>query len=200
MSVRVKPAAKTIGRRPADQATDGRQAMWLALKKTPDMILVTGLVKATKLNRSTVTRYLKALTEAGHLEYCAAPNGHPASWKLIRDTGHHAPRVRADGSKVTQGDVVHQLWTAMCALKDFDFRDLVQNSSVEIPESTAKDYCKRLLSAGYLKVLSKADPALARIARYRIIRLSGPRAPQVQRIRQVYDPNTGDCYPVGGAL
>ncbi|MCL4065899.1 helix-turn-helix domain-containing protein [Pseudomonas sp. GX19020] len=189
-----------IGRRPADQASDGRQAMWLAMKKTPDTIIVTELVKATRLNRSTVTRYLKALTEAGHLEHHEAPAGMPATWKLIKDTGHHAPRVRADGSKVTNGEITSQLWTAMIGLKDFDFRDLMQNASIEIPEATAKDYCKRLLSAGYLRVLRKADPALARIARYRLIRPSGPLAPQVQRIRQVYDPNTRTAYPVEGAL
>ena len=194
------PAKSLIGRRPADQASDGRQAMWIAIKRTPEMILVTDLVKATRLNRSTVARYLKALTEAGHLEHVPAPNGHPASWKLIRDTGHHAPRIRPDGSKVTQGEITSQLWTAMCGLKDFDFRDLMQNASIDIPEGTAKDYCKRLLSAGYLRVLSKADPACARIARYRLIRPSGPRAPQVQRVRQVFDPNTGAVYPVGGAL
>ena len=197
MSGRMQPVT---GRRPADQAFDGRQAMWLAMKKTPDQITVTELVRQTRLNRSTVTRYLKALTEAGHLEHVEAPVGHASAWKLIRDTGHHAPRVRADGSKVTNGEITGQIWTAMCGLKDFDFRDLIQNASIEIPESTAKDYCKRLLSAGYLRVLSKADPAQARIARYRLIRPSGPRAPQVQRIRQVYDPNTGDVYPVEGAL
>ena len=42
---------------------------------------------------------------------------------------------------------------------------------------------------------TKADPAQAQIARYRMIRPSGPRAPQIQRVRQVYDPNTGEVYP-----
>ncbi len=193
------PAKPVIGRRPAHQAFDGRQAMWVAMKRAPDMILVSNLVNATSLNRSTVARYLKSLTEAGHLEHVPAPNGLPGSWKLIRDTGYHAPRVRPDGSKVTQGEVISQLWLAMCSLRDFDFRDLMQNASIDISEATAKDYCKRLLSAGYLRVLSKADPAQARIARYRLIRPSGPIAPQVQRVHQVYDPNTGAVYPVGGA-
>ncbi|WP_164738150.1 MarR family transcriptional regulator [Frigidibacter oleivorans] len=192
--------AKSMGRRPADQNGDGRQAMWLALKKVPDRITVAELVQRTKLNRSTVTRYLKALTEAGHLEFTEPPVGHAGTWKLIRDVGHHAPRVRADGSRVSQGEVTAQLWLAMCGLRDFDYRDLMQNASIDIPEATAKDYCKRLLAAGYLRVLSKADPSQARIARYRLIRASGPRAPQVQRVRQVYDPNTGAVYPAEASL
>lgn len=186
---------KPSGRRPADQAASGRQEMWLAIKKAPENVSVSGIAKVTKLHRSTVTRYLKALTEGGYLRANDAPLGHALSWELINDVGHHAPRVRADGTKVTQGEVYGQLWVAMCALRDFDFRDLIQNASIEIMESTSRDYCKRLLAAGYLKVLTKADPSCGRIARYRLIRSSGPKAPQVQRVRQVYDPNTGDVYP-----
>lgn len=193
-------APKQTGRRPADQVGAGRQDIWLAIKSTPDRITVTDIVRQVRLARSTVARYLKALTEAGHLEYLDAAAGQASAWKLIGDVGYHAPRLRADGSKVTQGEVTAQLWLAMCGLKDFDFRDLVQSASIEIPEATAKDYCKRLLGAGYLRVLVKADPHRGRIARYRLVRPSGPRAPQVQRVRQVYDPNTGAVYPVGGEL
>ena len=186
------------GRRPADQAGAGRQDMWMAIKASPDRILVTDIVARTGVNRSSVLRYLKSLTAAGYLDVISAPVGHAASWTLVRDIGHHAPRVRRDGSPVTLGEVTAQIWLAMCGLKDFDFRVLMQNASIEIPEATARDYCKRLLAAGYLRVLTKADPHQGRIARYRLIRSSGPRAPQVQRVRQVYDPNTGDVYPLEG--
>lgn len=185
------------GRLPADKAADGRQAMWLALKRAPDQITVADVTRHTGLHRWTVAKYLKALAEAGYLEIVEAPVGLPGIWKLIKDIGHHAPRVRADGSKVTQGEAYNQLWRGMYMLKEFTFADLIQNASIEIPENTAKDYCKRLLAAGYLRVLRKADPHRAQIALYRLIRHSGPRAPQVQRVRRVYDPNSGQAY--GGA-
>lgn len=186
--------AKPTGRRPADQSVAGRQEMWLALKRVPENITISGIANEAKVHRSTVLRYLKALTAAGYLSANPAPQGQPGTWVLIRDVGHHAPRVRADGSAVTQGEITRQLWQAMIGLKDFDFRDLMHGSSIDIPEATAKDYCKRLLAAGYLRVLRKADPHAHRIARYRLIRPSGPNAPQVQRVRQVYDPNTGAVY------
>lgn len=190
---------KTTGRRPADQPGAGRQDMWLAIKKTPETITISDLVAHTGLNRVTVLRYLKGLTAAGYLRHDPAPAGAASSWSLVRDVGYHAPRVRADGSAVTQGEVTEQLWTAMCGLRDgFDFRDLMQAGSIEISEDTARDYCKRLLAAGYLRVLTMANPAAGRIARYRLIRPSGPQAPQVQRVRQVYDPNTGAVYPLEG--
>lgn len=187
---------KSTGRRPADQPGAGRQDMWLALKNTPDKITVSDLVARTKLHRATVLRYLQALTAGGYLRHDPAPAGLSASWALVRDVGYHAPRIRADGSAVTQGEVTEQLWTAMCGLETFDYRDLMQAASIEIPEATAKDYCKRLLSTGYLRVLTTANPAAGRIARYRLIRPSGPQAPQVQRVQQVFDPNTGAVYPV----
>lgn len=193
-------AAKPTGRRPADQAADGRQHMWEALKTMPDAISVSAVAKATGIHRSTVLRYLRALTAGGYLETTPVAFGLAGSWRLIKNIGHHAPRVRLDGSPVTQGEITAQLWLAMCGLKDFDFRDLVQNASIEIPEATAKDYCKRLLGAGYLRVLVKADPHLCRAARYRLIRPTGPKAPQVQRVRQIYDPNTGAVYALEAGL
>lgn len=193
-------AEKPTGRRPADQGGDGRQEMWTALKAVPETITVTAIANQTGIHRSSVLRYLQALTAGGYLEACPAAVGQAGSWRLIRNVGHHAPRVRRDGSPVTQGEVTAQLWQAMVGLKDFDCRDLLQNASIEIPEATAKDYCKRLLAAGYLRVLVKADPHKARLARYRLIRSSGPRAPQVQRVRQIYDPNTGAVYALEGGL
>ncbi|NTT88536.1 helix-turn-helix domain-containing protein [Tabrizicola fusiformis] len=163
-----------------------------------DHVTISAIVDLTGVNRTTVLRYLKALTAAGYLKFQPGPAGKANAWVLIKDVGHHAPRVRADGSAVTQGAITMQLWRAMTMLKEFSYVDLVQHASIEIPEATSKDYCKRLLAAGYLRVLVKADPSAARIARYRLIRASGPKAPQVQRVRQVFDPNTGTAYPSAG--
>lgn len=182
------------GRRPVDQAI-GRQDMWLAIKAARDPFTVTEIANATGVGRTSVLRYLKALLAGGYLEFTEAAPGQANQWRLVNDVGHHAPRVRADGSKVTQGEICGQLWRAMYMGRDFTYSDLIHSASIEIPEATAKDYCKRLLAAGYLKVLIKADPHKARPAKYRLIRHSGPAAPQVQRVRQIYDPNTGAVYP-----
>lgn len=189
--------AKT-GRRPVDQPGAGRQELWLAIKRVPENVTLSAIVDLTGVNRTTVLRYLKGLTAAGYLEFRPGPAGKANAWALVKDIGHHAPRVRADGSAVTQGSITTQLWRAMTMLKEFSYVDLVHHASIEIPEATAKDYCKRLLAAGYLRVLVKADPSSARIARYRLVRASGPKAPQVQRIRQVFDPNTSTAYPATG--
>lgn len=188
---------KIRGRSPADKARAGRQQMWEAIKKTPTEVTVAAVVSATGVHRETATRYLKALAEAGVLELTHSEFGFATVWKLEKDSGHHAPRVRADGTAVTQGDILEQLWRGMNILKDFNFRDLVATASISISEATARDYCKRLLAAGYLRVLRKANPALEQVATYRLIRRSGPLPPKIQRVQQVYDPNTGKVYGLG---
>lgn len=189
---------KASGRAPADKACDGRQEMWLAIKATPQSITVKELVDKTKLSRQTVQKYLKALTAAGHLKAAEVEFGKPGSWELILDTGYHAPRVREDGTKVTQGEMYEQLWRGMYMLKSFSARDLIEHASITISEATARDYLKRLLAAGYLRVERKADPHKALLASYRLIRNKGPRAPQIQRVAQVFDPNSQEVFALGG--
>ena len=191
-------AQQTKGRKAADKAMSGRQKMWEALKADKDCITVSGVVQRSGVHRTTVLRYLKALAQSGHLSTTDSDPGQPNIWKLEKNVGHHAPRVRKDGSQVTQGITSQQLWTAMCGLKTFDAADLIQSASIVIPIATAKDYCKRLLSAGYLKVTAKAIPAAGKLARYQLLRNSGPQAPQVQRVQQVFDPNTGTAYKMEG--
>lgn len=183
------------GRKPADQAGGGRQAIWQAIKRMPPTFGVADIAAITGMHRKTILDYLTGLTAGGFLGHEPAPPGKAGSWTLLRDVGHHAPRVRPDGSPVTQGDVNAQLWLSMIGLKDFDCRDLIHSSPIEIAEATVRDYVKHLLAAGYLKVLVKADPSRARIARYRLIRNSGPKPPQVQRVKRVFDPNTGAVWP-----
>ena len=192
-------------RAPAHQARPGREAIWAAIRsperRAGDSFTVLDLARETGANDKTVRDYLKALTAAGYLTdapvFC---EGVAARWRLVRDVGVEAPRVRADGRPVTQGVVTEQLWRGMSILKDFTTADLVETASVRIPAETAKSYCQLLLACGYLRVLKKAEPVKGRLARYRLVRNLGPRPPQIQRVKQVWDPNTGEVFrPEGRA-
>ena len=65
-------------------------------------------------------------------------------------------------------------------------------------ENTAQSYCTMLLATGYLRVVQKANPAASKKAIYRLIRNDGPKPPMIQRVKQVFDPNTGKTYQKGG--
>lgn len=184
-----------MARKPSDQANPGREAIWAAIRASGarEPMTAAQLVAATGAHNKTVRDYLKGLVAAGFLKLEEA-DGHAARWALVRDCGHEAPRVRRDGSPVTQGEVTEQLWRSMYMLKEFSFADLIQTATVTIPVETAKAYCKMLLATGYLQVKQKADPSKARIARYKLIRNNGPKPPQIQRVKRVYDPNTREVF------
>jgi len=182
-------------RRPIDQANPGRDAIWAAIRSQGERTFsAPDLVALTRANNKTVRDYCKGLTAAGYLAQQPEEPGQPFFWRLVRDIGQEAPRVRADGTPVTQGNVTEQLWRGMSILKEFSYPDLIETASISIPVETAKSYCRMLLATGYLRVLRRADPSKAQVARYRLIRNNGPKPPQIQRVKQVYDPNSREVF------
>ena len=184
-----------MARHPIDQAGSPREAIWAAIREHgASSFTVSGLVDLTGAHGKTIRDYLKALTAGGFLQTVMPEADGLSRWVLIRDIGHETPRVRPDGSAVTQGSVTEQLWRGMYILKEFTFQDLIETASIDIPEETARAYCKMLLATGYLRVLRKAAPTSGRIARYRLVRTNGPKPPQVQRVKRVYDPNSREVF------
>ncbi|MBD3738607.1 MAG: hypothetical protein EP320_00635 [Rhodobacteraceae bacterium] len=186
---------KKSGRRPADRSVDWRQLIWSDIRKKTEVFEISDLTAAIGVNRKTAADYLMCLAAGGYVEHFpASAPGKPDRFKTIRDTGHHAPRLRRDGTPVVQGQAVLQMWSSMQILKDFTYRDLIETATVEISDAAAKSYCHMLLQTGYLRVLSKASPRSGRIAKYRLVRPSGPKPPQIQRVKRVFDPNTKTVY------
>lgn len=184
-----------MARARVDRSGPGREAIWLAIRLTAGQPFTAGeIAAAANANDKTVRDYLKGLVAAEYVSQVPATEGLPARWTLTRDIGHEAPRVRPDGSPVSQGAATEQLWRGMYMLKDFSFLDLVETASIPIAPDTAKSYCRMLLATGYLRVLTKADPVKGRVARYRLLRNNGPKPPQIQRVKQVYDPNTQEVF------
>lgn len=181
--------------KPIDQRTnlDNREALWaqmLELKR----FTAPELTKYVRYHVSTVTDYLKGLLAAGYLEldpdakyptYLIDPEKAPAL----------PPRVRKDGSRVTQGQGRKNLWRAAKILGEFSIKELLMGAvtaEVKIKETEAEDYIHNLVLAGYIMVVISGSSKKGR-SRYRFIQSSytGPLPPQVQRVKQVYDPNIG---------
>lgn len=169
------------------QPTECRQAIWEWIRANDYApFSVDLLLHHVKLCPATVRDYLKGLTNAGYLS--AEPGQKRFSaiiYTLVRDTGVDAPRVRKDGTPVTQGIGRQQMWNAIDTIKIFTAIDLAYNASTEdhrVAESEARTYCQMLTNAGYLT--KKGDI-------YHLIpsMYTGPLPPQIQRTKQVYDPN-----------
>lgn len=192
----------------ADQKRpSGRQAMWQAIRRLGvERFSLTDVTFQTGLHRDTVRSYLRALTAGGYLvidgtvpsrpsQFGAGPNAkNPApAYRLVRDVGIEAPRLRPDGTPCRQGAAREQLWRTMRLIATaWTPRELAVAASTEdVPVSAtdALDYVKHLHHAGYLQVVEPAPPR--RQARYRLTRATGPRPPMVQRLKTVWDPNLG---------
>jgi hypothetical protein len=166
---------------------DSRQAAWEAMRRL-QTFTVRELRDETLLTMDSVRDYLRGLDAAG---YVARMDADPAArfeaavFRLIKDVGAEAPRVRRDGTPVTQGDGRKNMWEAMRILRTFTPRELAVAASMPdclVKESSAADYALHLCRAGYLK--NSGDGYMFLPGAY-----TGPLAPQIQRTKRVWDPN-----------
>ena len=151
-----------------------------------------------RINETTIQTYLQQLVRGGfvtvaHAEHKARNSVISiATYSLAKDVGIEAPRLNAKGQPVTQGSVNENLWRAMRVLRQFDHRELVTAATtdeVKISPVTAHGYCLYLARAKYLTVVRPAKPGAPAV--YRLAQYTGPLAPQIQRVKHVYDPNIG---------
>jgi len=186
--------------KPIDQTKgQGQDGVW-AQVRTQRFFTVADIQDATSIPRKTITDYLKRLTAGGVVRLCDEGDG-ADQYELVKDMGVHTPRFRPNGEPVTQGMGNQNMWRSMRMMSEFSPRDIAAHSStdaVNVSEDTAKKYCGHLLKAGYLRVLVRAVPG-KRQARYRLIKDTGPLPPKVQRVKRVFDPNSGEVMMEGGA-
>jgi hypothetical protein len=179
-----------MSRKPVDkqQPTECRQAVWEWIRRNGTLpFFINDIAREIRLEESSIREYLTGLVNAGYLERSGNHRNFSAStYTLIKNTGIDAPRVRKDGTPVTQGIGRRNMWNAMQVLKSFSPVDLAFNAKTEthiIAASEAISYCNALWTAGYL--VRHPD------GKYSLIPAmwTGPHPPQIQRTKQVYDPN-----------
>lgn len=199
-------ACKPVHLTAAGSKPTGRQAIWEAIRRMRDGFSIVDLNKATSIHRDTIGTYVRGLAAAGYIErfgtelpdsgimgVAAKTQFAKIVYRLVKDVGIEAPRVTRDGKPVTMGAAQEQMWRTMKILSDFTFRDLAISASTEtvmVNEEAARDYLGALSVAGYLITVAKGGPN--RPARYRFNRArnTGPKAPMIQRLKTVFDPNT----------
>lgn len=173
------------------QATDNRQAIWSMIRDLKKFT-ISELQAATTMRIQSVREYCQGLAAAGFIELDPAMQGKKATpgkplvWILKRDCGVDAPVVRKDGTLVTRSCRRLQMWRTMKVLVQFSLRDLVVHASLEdsvVDEGDAKDYLNHLCHAGYLVRRKNGQYLFLRSQN------TGPQAPMVQKVKQVWDPN-----------
>lgn len=180
-----------MSQKSADKKThlDSRQTLWDAIREQRTFT-VRSVAGRARLGLDTVREYLIGLQKANYIRLTGADytiQGTPAKiYKLVKDAGVDAPKVRKDGSETIRGRGREQMWTAMRILKVFSPRDLAMHAStgkLGVALAYAKEYCIFLARVGYL--VREKDGRF----RFKEENFTGPLAPMIQRTKQVYDPN-----------
>lgn len=175
-----------------------REALWDAIRRL-QVFTIPDLFDDCDLAHNTMCRYLAALVKAGILassEDTRPPQGksYPGNagrrrtYRLLKDSVE-PPRVRADGSLIDSGQGNQKAWNTMRKRKIFTLADLHALSSTTqrpVERSALRQYLKYLEYAGYIRKTKGID---IDTATYRLVRDTGPKAPQIQRVKQVWDPN-----------
>lgn len=197
--------SKHKGRKPIHMEMVGgkgsRQRVWEAIRQYAGTFTCYQISRKAKVDDDTVDTYLRSLERGGFLEGQlpeSAKVGTEKKWKLVRDNGVEAPRLKRDGTPVTQGLGNEAMWRSMRIIGEFNARELAAHASasgVEVKESTAKVYVLALAAAEYLVRVSEAATGgkgkVGIQARYRLApsKYTGPRPPMIQRTKALYDPN-----------
>ncbi|MEF8769382.1 hypothetical protein [Candidatus Accumulibacter contiguus] len=180
-----------------------RQRVWEAIRSLSACALGGGeesrwfaaddLSRQAKIEMPVVREYCKCLVAAGYLRSAtsAAGRGVKTSFALDKDNGIEAPRVRRDGSPVTQGSGTQAMWDAITVLDSFTPAFLAELAMVK--PATAANYCGYLYRAGYLTLLKPGHGTgrggVASVWSCARAHRKKPRAPMITRLKAVYDPN-----------
>lgn len=186
-----------MAQKPIDKRSrlNTREHLWqvmLALKS----FTVKDVARETLYHASTVGDYLNCLAAAGIIqkEMTEPTRGiiSVARYTIDPETAPaEPPRVRADGSIVTQGMGRHNMWRTMKMMKEFTVAQLVAFASTEVVTIAlleAEYYCDYLSKAGYISAVTGSSP---RAYRFNADRYTGPKPPMIQRVLNVFDQNTG---------
>lgn len=192
-----------------------RQRVWEAIRAidseaSPIAMEGAGCFTADDLSRRSKVEYepvryfLRGLSAAGYVETCrwaTVGRGVKNVYRMAKDNGVEAPRVRPNGSEITQGRGSEALWAAMTALDSFTAAFAAEIAQVS--PATAKATCGLLGRAGYLVAI---DPGkgLGKGGRPTVWRVAAehrhkPRAPMITRLKAIYDPNIHQIVWAEGA-
>jgi predicted transcriptional regulator len=189
---------QNIGRRKPAQlemigGKSARQRIWEELRKQAGQAFeIYPIARRSNVDDETLKTYLQCLTAGGFIERVSGKKYDICQYRLLKDSGTEAPRLTRKGEPVKQGLGVEAVWRTLRIMGELDVSILHQHVSVagvDITVTTVKRYICALRKAGYLETTVKSTPHRMERFRLKASMNTGPRPPQVQNVKTVYDPN-----------
>lgn len=179
-----QPPALTL----AAKALTDREKMWTVMRQEKSFTQAK-IASLAGCGKSKVQDYLRGLCRAGFVRNLGEAGKYftISEYELVRDTGVDAPRVRKDGAMLPASGRT-RMWNAMRVLGVFSVDELV--NAAGLPEAPvafneAQTYCAWLARGGYLA----GDGA---VWRFIPAKFTGAKAPQILRVKALFDPNLGE--------
>jgi hypothetical protein len=180
----------------------GQDAIWAAIRdlgefKQSDIEMWIFKRNLKSANEGTIRSYISRLTKGGYVELLRKEHYRGKTYlhyyKLVKNSGVESPRLKKDGTPSMQGFGRENMWRTMKIIKEFNFRELAINASTDkviVNELEAASYIRFLVKAKYISLKIKACNS-GKPARYRFnsIMNTGPKPPQIQKSKSVFDPN-----------
>ncbi len=145
----------------------------------------------TNVDKETVRDHIKRFMRGGYIEQVENNLIKNNIYRLCNPV-KIAPRLNRKGAESTQGLGREQMWRTMKMLGIFSKHDLAvhaSTTSIQVKVTTAEDYIKFLNRAGYLVQIKKSKGKCPAEYRFLTSKNTGYKAPMIQRVKNVYDPN-----------
>ena len=179
-----------------------RQRVWNAIRKNREEFTISLVAEEGNMKYDSARDFITGLRKAGILKEVRRDKKPYTSshidiivYKLAKDFGYTAPSVDRKGNLLTPRPVNRAMWNTLRITQQpvnaHELAALSSNDEKPVSVDTADRYLRLLHEAGYLKITQEAHHAVKK-AKYKLLphMNTGPKPPQIQRVKHVFDPNT----------
>ena len=178
-----------------------RQRVWISIRKNREEFTIQQVADLGQMKYESARSFMSTLLKAQVIQIVSETPVHHAKctvkqrvYKLVNDLGYTAPEFNKKGEIVSSTSGNKAMWNTLRITKQSVNADelaaISSTDEIQILSSTANTYLQALYKAGYLKITHKSKTTGGK-AKYQILpeKNTGPNPPQIQRAKQVFDPN-----------
>lgn len=170
----------------ATKAPTDREKIWAAMRQEKSFTQ-SRIAHLAQCPQGKVQDCLKGFMAAGYVsKRVRVRMSDKAVYDLIKDTGVEVPRLRKDGTPLPPSGRT-RMWNAMRVLGTFTIPELARAASLPdapVSEEEAEYYCRWLRQGCYVAQQGE-------VLQFIPARFTGAKAPQILRIKALFDPNLG---------
>ncbi|MCF8999264.1 hypothetical protein [Acinetobacter nectaris] len=173
-----------------------RQRVWIAIRNNADEFTIRQVAEEGLATYESTRYFVSTLRKAGFIQ-CTKTLNKEKYFKLIQDCGYAYPSFNKDGTIVKDVTGNKAMWNTLritqMAINAHELASISSTGNKKIALETANNYLIALHKAGYVKRVEEAKTTGGK-AKYMLLphMNTGAKPPQVQRVKQVFDPNLNE--------